>query len=435
MPPKEEGVDFEVLRRALDVDDHQAVVPGHQFSLLKRPMQRRIKRMFPDFFQTHNPFIRTIIRRSREYLEEQLDPETSEPILDRIAVQPFGETDEEAIPLPPYLKEAYDLAERFTKALGKRKRGMGGFMRTLLLRRMGSTIYAGQKTARKMLEEWETLADDWEEDDDEITENLTLTPQEREYLKAFLEALEANQEKDPKLAHVRAYLFDKVWWHKDERHRGWLKRGVIIFSQYRDSIQWLAEQLTTDEQLKDEPIVIYSGPQTSGLMLNGEWIPKSREELKQLVAAGEIRLMLGTDAASEGLNLQRLGALINLDLPWNPTRLEQRKGRIQRIGQVYDTIFVYNMRYRDSVEDRVHELLSERLEDIYGLFGQLPDVLKDAWVEVALGEQEEAKKIIDAVPKKHPFEIRYAKVEPIDWESCTHVLADEAKLDVLRKGW
>jgi superfamily II DNA/RNA helicase len=53
-----------------------------------------------------------------------------------------------------------------------------------------------------------------------------------------------------------------------------------------------------------------------------------------MVRAREIRILVGTDAASEGLNLQRLGTLINLDLPWNPTRLEQRKGRIQRIGQV-----------------------------------------------------------------------------------------------------
>jgi superfamily II DNA/RNA helicase len=68
-----------------------------------------------------------------------------------------------------------------------------------------------------------------------------------------------------------------------------------------------------------------------------------------MVQRGELRLLLGTDAASEGLNLQRLGALINLDLPWNPTRLEQRKGRIQRIGQLRDTVRVYNMRYQDSV--------------------------------------------------------------------------------------
>jgi superfamily II DNA/RNA helicase len=61
-----------------------------------------------------------------------------------------------------------------------------------------------------------------------------------------------------------------------------------------------------------------------------------------MVRTGEIRLLLGTDAASEGLNLQRLGTLINLDLPWNPTRLEQRKGRIQRIGQLKDTVHVKN---------------------------------------------------------------------------------------------
>ena len=52
---------------------------------------------------------------------------------------------------------------------------------------------------------------------------------------------------------------------------------------------------------------------------------------------GEIRLLIGTDAASEGLNLQRPGSLVNLDWPWNPTRLEQRKGRIQRIGQISET--------------------------------------------------------------------------------------------------
>ncbi len=170
-------------------------------------------------------------------------------------------------------------------------------------------------------------------------------------------------------------------------------------------------------------------------MLAGEWQPKSREELKQSVMSGRIRLMLGTDAASEGLNLQRLARLINLDLPWNPTRLEQRKGRIQRIGQVHDTVHIYNMRYKDSVEDRVHELLSNRLQDIYSLFGQIPDVLEDVWVAMALGEKEQAKKIIDAVPQSHHFEIRYAKVEKIDWESCRKVLDQKEKQLILRANW
>lgn len=132
-----------------------------------------------------------------------------------------------------------------------------------------------------------------------------------------------------------------------------------------------------------------------------------------------------------GLNLQRLGTLINLDLPWNPTRLEQRKGRIQRIGQLNDTVYVYNMRYLGSVEDRVHDLLSSRLENIFSLFGQVPDVLEDVWIDVTQGEIDRAKRIIDAVPQKHPFELRYQSIERTDWESCARVLSQGAKREAL----
>jgi superfamily II DNA/RNA helicase len=116
------------------------------------------------------------------------------------------------------------------------------------------------------------------------------------------------------------------------------------------------------------------------------------------VRTGELRLVLGTDAASEGLNLQRLGTLINLDLPWSPTRLEQRKGRIQRIGQIRDEVLLYNMRYRGSVEDRAHELLSERLKDFFELFEQVPDILEDAWGDIALGDEQKAQRKIRSIP-------------------------------------
>jgi superfamily II DNA/RNA helicase len=156
-----------------------------------------------------------------------------------------------------------------------------------------------------------------------------------------------------------------------------------------------------------------------------------------MVQRKEIRLLLGTDAASEGLNLQRLGSLINLDLPWNPTRLEQRKGRIQRIGQRSDRVEMYNMRYQDSVEDRVHELLSERLESIYTLFGQLPDILEDVWIAVAQRDDDRARQTIDAVPTRHPFEDKYHRVgvENVHWESCAHVLSAADRRIHLTRGW
>lgn len=129
-----------------------------------------------------------------------------------------------------------------------------------------------------------------------------------------------------------------------------------------------------------------------------------------------------------------MAALINLDLPWNPTRLEQRKGR-KRIGQIHDTVEIYNMRYADSVEDRVHQLLSDRLKDIHNLFGQIPDILEDVWVAMAVGEKERAAKIINELPKSHPFELRYTHVGKTDWESSSDVLDAAEKKKALSKGW
>ena len=163
--------------------------------------------------------------------------------------------------------------------------------------------------------------------------------------------------------------------------------------------------------------------------------PHETARNQKRITTGELRLVIGTDAASEGLNLQRLGSLINLDLPWNPTRLEQRKGRIQRIGQLRPEVLIYNMRYRGSVEDRVHQLLSERLVNIRNMFGQIPDTLEDVWVAAALSDEEEAKRIIDAIPKRHPFEMRYDRIENVDWESCSRVLDSASQLEALIKGW
>jgi len=150
----------------------------------------------------------------------------------------------------------------------------------------------------------------------------------------------------------------------------------------------------------------------------------------------DLKILVGTDSASEGLNLQALRRLVNIDMPWNPTRLEQRKGRIQRGGQRFDKVFLYNMRYKDSVEDRVHELLSERLKNITDIFGQIPDVLKDAWINVAIDKKEQAKKVINNIPNKHPYEVRYNnQVDTDDWETCKKILNKSTKMKELKTSW
>jgi superfamily II DNA/RNA helicase len=158
--------------------------------------------------------------------------------------------------------------------------------------------------------------------------------------------------------------------------------------------------------------------------------------LKTRVRTGDVNLLLGTDAASEGLNLQRLGTLINIDLPWNPTRLEQRKGRIQRIGQARSEIWIANLRYRGSVEDRVHQVLANRLESIHQLFGQIPDTLEDVWVKIALESEEEANQLIDRTTlTRNPFDEKYSKVEDADWETCSSVLDPQTVKEELSRGW
>ena len=109
--------------------------------------------------------------------------------------------------------------------------------------------------------------------------------------------------------------------------------------------------------------------------------------------------------------------------------------RIQRIGQLRDTVDIYNMRYAGSVEDRVHALLSERLENIANLFGQIPDILEDLWIDLALGEVDAARSTIDAVPKQHPFQLRYHTVEKVDWESRAQVLDAQERKRFLARGW
>lgn len=423
-PPSSEDRDFEIIRRYLEIPDSQAVIPGDAWEKMKTFDRDRIRRLAKDFVSNHSPFIRHIVRRTRDYLENTIDPETNEPYLKPVQVKLYGDKPNEAIPLPPYLQDAYASAEKFCELL-KQRMPSAGFLKTLLLRRVGSTIYAGRNTAEKMLANWQLVAEEEAEDEELFLEGeaKALTPEEQEQLRSFIKALDANQERDPKYHVVRHCLLDKEW----------LQEGCIIFSQYYDSIWWLAQALSAD--IPGEVIGIYAGRQRSGIMKAEQFSPVGREDLKRMVGQGRLRLLLGTDAASEGLNLQRLGTLINLDLPWSPTRLEQRKGRIQRIGQLREVVLIYNLRYQGSVEDRVHELLSERLEDIYNLFGQIPDILEDVWIDVALGEIERAKQTINSVPNQHPFQLRYHQIQKVPWEQCAQVLDSTERRRHLMQGW
>jgi len=147
---------------------------------------------------------------------------------------------------------------------------------------------------------------------------------------------------------------------------------VIVFTQYTDTMDFLREQL---RQSYGSQVACYSGrggERWDGIM----WAPVTKEEIKNAFREGkEIKILLCTEAASEGLNLQTCGVLINYDMPWNPMRVEQRIGRVDRIEQRYKRVWIRNYFYEDTVEARVYQALSRRIDWFQDVVGPLQPIL------------------------------------------------------------
>ena len=447
LPSRFEDPAFRRIRDNLDAGDAKwQFTPDtlNQLSPAIRNVQLQTG-LLPDYGERFNPLLRCIVRRTRGYLEEMINPATGSYFLPKVAVKLFGEENEGALVLGGYLREAYQEAEEFSRLLQQRVPKGGGFFKTLLLRRLGSSMEAGRRTVRRLLGDEPDTPDDEDDDDaEEDTSAQIVRPSqtvsdfkdfsEAEFasLRRCLGLLQQGGNNDPKLEALIGYLLGH---HPDVSCR-WLDLGCILFSQYYDTVHWIGEELAKRSEFSDLDIGLYAGSNRSGFWRGGKFQRCDRNILKDRVRSGDLKLLFGTDAASEGLNLQRLGTLINIDLPWNPTRLEQRKGRIQRIGQARSEIWIANLRYRDSVEDRVHQVLADRLEAIHGLFGQIPDTLEDVWVQVALNDAQAARQLIDRTTEtRNPFDVKYSKVEDADWETCEAVLNPISVKEILSRGW
>ena len=446
LPSKAEDPAFDRIRRSLDASDTRWQFTPESLNQLS-PAIRRVQLqngLLPEYGANFNPLLRCIVRRTRAYLEATINPATGGYFLPKVTVKLFGEDNEGALVLGSYLRDAYQEAEEFSRLLQQRVKG-AGFFKTLLLRRMGSSMEAGRRTVAKLLGDEPDIPND--EDEDDIDEDVPtslgrppqgasdfkdFTAQEITALRRCLSLLKQGGNNDPKLEALIGYLRGT---HPGVTQR-WLDRGCILFSQYYDTVRWTGDEMAKRAEFAGMDIGLYAGSNRSGFWRAGQFQRCDRNMLKDRVRAGDLTLLLGTDAASEGLNLQRLGTLINIDLPWNPTRLEQRKGRIQRIGQAREEIWIANLRYRDSVEDRVHQVLADRLEAIHGLFGQIPDTLEDVWVQVALNDEAAANHLIDrTTATRNPFDAKYSKVEDADWETCASVLNGLSVKEMLSQGW
>lgn len=392
--------------------------------ILEEELERRIAGA--TLFQRENPLVRHVVLRKRQQLEDA-------NLLARVGVDVHPEREQateqrafdvlfegKALRTSEDFRQAYGEALAFGKALAKRGKG-SGFMKNLMEQRICSSIHAGLSTARRLLEGGTVHEEDEEQEGDVKVE----TGEEREVLQRLIARLE-RLEVDPKMEAVVHFL-DKEQWRD---------LGVIIFSQYYDTAKWLADALAA--RYPDEAVGLYAGAGRSRLYQRGDSVSVERETLKRMVAEHQIRVMVATDAACEGLNLQTLGTLINIDLPWNPTRLEQRIGRIKRFGQRRETVDMLNLVFEQTVDEKIYERLSERMKNRYDLFGSLPDTIKDEWIEDIETLGERLDDYINAQKTATGFDLRYTGTmmpPEKDWREFTEVLSRRDLATLMSSAW
>ena len=408
---------------------------GPRFDDLPSDIRDEFIQEFDNLAERHNPIVRRVVRRTRPMLEES-------GLLKRIGViahpragdgLPSSLFSDEGLVMSEAFRAAYEAAEAFSRLYAARHPG-AGFLKTILLRRIGSSARAGLETARIILERIEAplVPEDEVGDEGLPIDAAPPDPQESALLGDVVRNLGAvvgGTGADPKVEVILHYLCEQQWL---ERH------GAIIFSQYRTTAEWVLEALCADI------------PEPAGCALRRRigLVRSDRIEAPRRVARtdqkrvqdGDIRLVCATDAACEGLNLQRLGAQINVDLPWNPSRLEQRKGRKQRIGQARDDVHILSLGYAGTVEDDVYAALSSRFGDIFSVLGQLPDRFEDEWIAAVLRDRQAVRNFSQRVQTVRPaMELRYmrdvAHGAGLDWEYTERVLSSRDLDTWMREGW
>ncbi len=179
-----------------------------------------------------------------------------------------------------------------------------------------------------------------------------------------------------------------------------IREPAIVFTEYRDTLSRLAAALT---------------PGCGAIVLHGGLAPDARRQAIRAFQSGPARLLLATDAASQGLNLhQRCRIVFHAELPWNPLRLDQRNGRVDRLGQTR-AVHAIELGGLGSIEERIAARLDERRRRIAGALGQVsadahreddPALLADVRVTKAARPSSDLRRVGPRTLIWHPCSTR-----------------------------
>lgn len=358
----------------------------------RRQLNAEDRRAALAVMRARTPVAALVSRHTRDLLREYRRRGLIDtPIAEREVVDEF-------LTMTPDEARVYDALEKYIgttyNAAAQDKRSAVGFVMTIYRKRLASSFFALRQTLEDRLaalrqpEQQQALslarsaedAEDAEDEQGDTVDDETAHARERDALQA-----EERGDLEALLAQVRGLAADT----KAQRLIGILNElragsyrardgsllapypQAIVFTQYADTLEYLRDHLRG----AGVPVMCFSGRGGEWLRRDGTWQRISREETRRRFRARDADVLVCTDAAAEGLNFQFCGALVNFDMPWNPMRVEQRIGRVDRLGQQFGRVAIINMLYEGTVETDVYRVLRERISMFTAVVGKLQPIL------------------------------------------------------------
>jgi Helicase conserved C-terminal domain len=359
--------------------------------------------------QAGTPLHKRMVRNTRELLRRYKLP------------IPKRDPREVVVEMTPAESALYTAVEDFIsdtfKAAPREKRSAVGFVMTVYRRRLASSFEALRRTLTNRLARTGGIGEEdvsLDETGDEV-----MSPEDAVRLSA--EVIEERDRINDLLRRIAQLGTDS----KARRLKSELEACIddgydsaIVFTQYTDTMEYLRDFLA--DQLPSFPIASYSGSGGAWRDASGHWVPCSKEEIKRRLRDKQVRLLVCSDAAGEGLNLQFAGVIANYDLPWNPMKIEQRIGRIDRLGQERPTIRVLNFAYKDTVEQDVFFTVGTRINLFHGIVGRLQPILSrlpSRFEEISLMDREAREMSRQRFLAEIEQQVRNVEQVPLDIDS------------------
>ena len=269
------------------------------------------------------------------------------------------------VPFTDEERVIYDSVEMCCRATWPGVSDSWGFQMSLLMAyRMTASCmpaameYFTEKLTRTEASIWSEEIEEFDGEDDPKKISVWTTDARNSFLD-LVTLYRQSVRQDSKLEELTLAL-EKIWTEDDEAGRA--RRKVVVFSFFRRTLEYLAKELRRRE--------------IENRMIHGGISIDDRElAIDEFLESNSVRVLLTSEVGGEGLDLQRASVVVNYDLPWNPMVVEQRIGRIDRIGQQAARLVVINLVIENSVEEYILKRLFDKIQIFKDSIGEMDDIV------------------------------------------------------------